>query len=145
MTGKIFLSYRREDTAGFALALFGRLEQLFPSESLFMDVEGGIGAGQDFVQVIEEQVRACDVMLVLIGPNWLAVKVGDAVTTSHFRVAQASNRAVDPPGVAHKAFGKSRQPISSTLTCAGPAPPADAIPIKARDGRWLVRRRRPPG
>jgi hypothetical protein len=74
MAGKIFLNYRREDAAGFALALFGRLEQSFPAESLFMDVEGGIGAGQDFVRVIEEQVSACDVMLVLIGPNWLTVR-----------------------------------------------------------------------
>lgn len=73
MAGKIFLSYRREDTAGFALALFGRLEQSFPSERLFMDVEGGIGAGQDFVRVIEEEVSLCDVMLVLIGPDWLSV------------------------------------------------------------------------
>ena len=73
MAGKIFLSYRREDAAGFALALFGRLEQSFPSERLFMDVEGGIGAGQDFVRVIEEQVSACDVMLALIGPDWLTV------------------------------------------------------------------------
>ena len=73
MAGKIFLSYRREDAAGFALALFGRLEQSFPSERLFMDVEGGIGAGQDFVRVIEDEVSLCDVMLVLIGPDWLTV------------------------------------------------------------------------
>ena len=74
MTGKIFLSYRREDTSWFATALFGHLEPSFPAGTLFMDVEGGIGAGQDFVRVIEEQVRACDAMLVLIGPNWLTVK-----------------------------------------------------------------------
>jgi hypothetical protein len=73
MAGKIFLSYRREDAAGFALALFGRLEQSFSSERLFMDVEGGIGAGQDFVRVIEDEVSLCDVMLVLIGPDWLTV------------------------------------------------------------------------
>ena len=73
MAGKIFLSYRREDAAGFALALFGRLEQSFPSERLFMDVEGGIGAGQDFVRVIEDEVSLCDVMLVLIGPDWMTV------------------------------------------------------------------------
>lgn len=48
MTGKIFLSYLREDTAGFATALFLRLEQSFPPETLFMDVAGGIGAGQNF-------------------------------------------------------------------------------------------------
>src|SRR5215467_4422815 len=71
MTGGIFLSYRRDDDPGFALALFFRLEQSFPPEQLFMDVEGGIKAGQDFVRVLEEQVSACDVMLALIGPTWL--------------------------------------------------------------------------
>ena len=73
MTGKIFLSYRREDTWGVAGRLFDRLEQSFPAGSLFMDVEGGIKAGQDFARVLEQEVSACDVMLVLIGPNWLTV------------------------------------------------------------------------
>src|SRR5580700_2282633 len=71
MAGKIFLSYRREDTAGFALALYGRLEQSFPAEALFMDVEGGIPAGHDFVQVLETQVAQCYVLLALIGHGWL--------------------------------------------------------------------------
>jgi hypothetical protein len=71
MLGKIFISYRRGDDPGFALALFGRLEQSFPTERLFMDVEGGIKAGDDFVRVLEEQVSACDVLLALIGPKWL--------------------------------------------------------------------------
>jgi hypothetical protein len=71
MAGKIFLSYRRDDTRSFARALFVRLEQSFPAENLFMDVQK-IEPGQDFVRAIEEQVRACDVMLVLIGPGWLA-------------------------------------------------------------------------
>jgi TIR domain len=73
MPGKIFLSYRREDDPGFALALFGRLEQSFPTDQLFMDVEGGIKAGEDFIRVLEQQVDACDVMLVLIGAKWLTV------------------------------------------------------------------------
>jgi Trypsin-like peptidase domain/TIR domain len=72
MAGNIFISYRREDSAGFAQALFLSLERSFP-EKLFMDVEG-IAAGQDFAQAIEEQVRACDAMLVLIGQNWLTAK-----------------------------------------------------------------------
>jgi hypothetical protein len=73
MAGKIFLSYRRKDEQGYALALFTRLEQSFSPERLFLDVEGGIAPGQDFVQVIEDKVNACDVMLVLIGPKWLPV------------------------------------------------------------------------
>jgi hypothetical protein len=71
MSDKIFLSYRREDEPWFASALFARLEQSFPLEQLFMDVEDGIAAGQDFVKVLEDQVSACDVMLALIGPKWL--------------------------------------------------------------------------
>ena len=74
MVGKIFINYRREDSPGVALALFGRLEQSFPTEQLFMDVEGGIIAGDDFVRALEEQVNACDVMLALIGPQWLTLK-----------------------------------------------------------------------
>ena len=49
MTGKIFLGYPRKDPAGFAQALFGRLDQSFPSEPLLMDVEGGIGAGTELL------------------------------------------------------------------------------------------------
>src|SRR5262249_51208685 len=71
MTGNIFLSYRRDDEPGFALALFGRLEHSFPLERLFMDVEGGIEAGGGFVWGLEGQVGACDVMLALSGPKWL--------------------------------------------------------------------------
>jgi hypothetical protein len=70
MTGKIFISYRRDDTRWFARSLFSRLEGSFPPERLFMDVDG-IRAGQDFVRVLGEQVQACDAMLVLIGPDWL--------------------------------------------------------------------------
>ena len=39
MAGKIFINYRRGDDPGFAQALFARLEQAFPPEQLFMDVE----------------------------------------------------------------------------------------------------------
>jgi hypothetical protein len=71
MTGKIFLSYRRDDTAGYAFSLSDQLKRPFPA--LFMDLGGGIGAGLDFFRVIEKEVRGCDVMLVLIGRDWLTV------------------------------------------------------------------------
>lgn len=69
MTGKIFLSYRRDDP-WFAQALFGQLGNSFPPGELFMDVTG-IDPGRDFERVLEQQVRTCDAMLVLIGQNWL--------------------------------------------------------------------------
>src|SRR5262245_33469275 len=67
MPSRIFISYRRGDEPGFAHALYARLEQVFSNKQLFMDVEGGIPAGADFVEVLEAQVAQCDVLLALIG------------------------------------------------------------------------------
>ena len=120
MAGKIFLSYRREDTAGFALALFGRLEQSFPSERLFMDVEGGIGAGHDFVRVIEDEVSLCDVMLVLIGPNWLNA----AEDSGQLRLENPEDFVRIEVGSALK-FGKRVIPVLVQKT---EMPRADALP-----------------
>src|SRR5574341_1955028 len=66
----IFISYRREDTAGHAGRLFDRLRARFGRERVFMDVEG-IEAGADFVEAIEGAVGSCDVLLAMIGKEWL--------------------------------------------------------------------------
>jgi hypothetical protein len=70
MAGKIFINYRRDDDAGFTQALYLRLASEFAEGDLFMDVEGHIKPGDDFVRVLNEQVAACDVFLVVIGPRW---------------------------------------------------------------------------
>jgi hypothetical protein len=36
-----------------------------------MDVEGGIPPGRDFVRVLEEQAAECEIMLAMVGRNWL--------------------------------------------------------------------------
>src|SRR5690349_7728382 len=68
--GKIFVNYRRGDDPGFTHALYQRLEDEFSADNLFMDVEGHIRAGDDFVEVLGEQVALADVLLVVIGPRW---------------------------------------------------------------------------
>jgi hypothetical protein len=70
MPAKIFINYRRGDDPGFAQALFGRLEQAFPPERLFMDVDN-IPPGVDFVHFLDQQVAECDVLLVVIGKHWI--------------------------------------------------------------------------
>jgi hypothetical protein len=72
VAGNIFINYRRDDDAGFTQALYSRLEQAFPSESLFMDVDN-IAPGLDFVQVLNDEVARCDVVIAVIGKNWLSV------------------------------------------------------------------------
>lgn len=67
----IFISYRREDSAGYAGRLYDRLAAHFGPERVFMDVEG-IEPGTDFVDVIEKAVGSCQVMIAIIGDDWLA-------------------------------------------------------------------------
>jgi hypothetical protein len=67
---KVFISYRRDDAAGFAHAIHDRLVENLPKEQVFMDV-GGIEPGADFVDKLKSTVNQCSVMLALIGKRWL--------------------------------------------------------------------------
>jgi hypothetical protein len=66
----IFISYRRDDTAGYAGRLHEHLASIYGSSSVFMDLDD-IAPGLDFVSAIDEGIKECDVMLVLIGRRWL--------------------------------------------------------------------------
>lgn len=66
----IFISYRRDDQAGFAGRLADALEAAVGADKVFRDIED-IHPGDDFVAVIEKNLATVDVMLVLIGPAWL--------------------------------------------------------------------------
>jgi formylglycine-generating enzyme required for sulfatase activity len=81
VAGKIFVNYRRGDDPGFTQALYQRLEDEFTADNLFMDVEGHIKPGDDFVHVLNDQVAGADVLLAVIGPRWidlLAARKGDS-------------------------------------------------------------------
>lgn len=67
---RIFINYRRQDTEGYVGRLYDHLIEHFQREDIFMDVDT-IRPGADFVQVLEEAVAGCDVLLAMIGPNWL--------------------------------------------------------------------------
>src|SRR6476659_990150 len=73
MASKIFINYRRDDSIATAVHLHERLAQVFGRDNLFMDVDN-IPFGIDFEEHLNGQVAACDVMLVVIGPNWLNAK-----------------------------------------------------------------------
>ena len=67
---KVFISYRRDDAAGFAHAIHDRLVENLPKEQVFMDVVG-IDPGADFVDKLKSTVDQCSVMVALIGKRWL--------------------------------------------------------------------------
>jgi len=70
--GRIFMSYRREETAYPAAWLFERLASHFGRDQIFKDVDS-IELGDDFVEVITTAVGSCEVLLALIGSRWLTV------------------------------------------------------------------------
>ena len=67
---RIYISYRRTDTAAYAGRLFDHLSHHFGRGVVFMDIQGGITFGQDFTQAIDGALNTCDVALVLIGKHW---------------------------------------------------------------------------
>ncbi|MFP5319430.1 MAG: toll/interleukin-1 receptor domain-containing protein [Acidimicrobiia bacterium] len=69
---KIFLSYRRDDTAGYAGRLADGLAEKFGAPHVFRDVDS-IPAGTNFVKKIESAVASCDVLVAVIGREWLNV------------------------------------------------------------------------
>ncbi len=68
----IFVSYRRGDSAGHAGRLVDRLRTAFPQSRVFMDVDT-IQPGVDVPSIIEEAIASCDVVVFLIGEDWLAI------------------------------------------------------------------------
>jgi hypothetical protein len=70
--GRIFISYRREETAYPASWLYDRLTDHLGVGQVFKDVDN-IEPGDDFVQRIASAVGSCDVLLALIGREWLTI------------------------------------------------------------------------
>jgi TIR domain len=75
MAVKIFISYRRDDSAGHAGRIHDLLQQEFGPDSVFMDVDN-IPFGAKFATVLDQEVAKCDLLLALIGRDWLIDRTG---------------------------------------------------------------------
>lgn len=69
--GRIFISYRREDSDIWVSRLVDELRKHFPPEQVFQDI-GSIDPGADFVEALEKALNTAGVMLVVIGKHWLS-------------------------------------------------------------------------
>jgi TIR domain/WD domain, G-beta repeat len=74
-SGRVFISYRRQDASHLAGRLYDRLVARFGSDQVFMDVDN-LPPGADFNKVITETVSQCSVLLAVIGPHWLDAREG---------------------------------------------------------------------
>jgi WD40 repeat protein len=76
LSGGIFISYRRQESSHLAGRLYDRLAERFGEERVFMDV-ATIDLGVDFAEVITRAVGTCQVLLAVIGSQWVTVADAD--------------------------------------------------------------------
>ena len=67
---RVFLSYRREDTSGHAGRIYDELAKSFGPSQVFMDVDA-LEPGADFPERLQAAVGATDVLVAVIGRQWL--------------------------------------------------------------------------
>jgi lysozyme family protein len=121
---KIFISYRREETAGEARALFNTLVARLGQSSVFMDVDS-IALGRDFRQVLKERLASCDLVLVIIGKDWLDAKGGSG-----------QRRIEDPEDFVHLEIDAALRrniPITPVLVQRAQMPEAQHLPQGIKD------------
>jgi len=133
----IFINYRREGSSGHSGRLFDALRGHFAGR-LFMDIDT-LEPGVDFVEAIEQAVGSCEVLIVVIGREWLTIK--DA----------AGQRRLDDPAdfvrlEVEAALGRKVRVIpvlvqDATMPRAEELPPSLALlarrnAIELSDARW---------
>jgi TIR domain len=74
---RVFISYRREDTAPAAGRVYDRLCQLLSKPNVFFDVST-IAGGEVFDRKLMSEIERSDAVLVFIGKSWLVVSGGRA-------------------------------------------------------------------
>ena len=66
----VFLSYRRNDSGGWAGRLRDHLALRYGEDRVWQDVDD-LTVGSDYLPQILENIAAADAVLIVIGPHWL--------------------------------------------------------------------------
>jgi hypothetical protein len=72
----VFISYRRKDSGDVVGRLYDTLATRLPSGKVFRDLDT-IPFGSSFPDVIDKAIAGADVVLVIIGPDWISQKEAD--------------------------------------------------------------------
>lgn len=78
----IFISYRRADSCAYAGRVYDHLVDRFGKSRVFMDVDS-IEPGVDFIEVLQNTVGSCDVLIAVIGRQWLTATDADGRRLDH--------------------------------------------------------------
>ena len=138
MLGGVFISYRREDSAGFAGRIYDRLTRRLDQKSVFLDVDN-IQPGLDFFEVLSEKLRLCNVLIAVIGRNWNSIadrdnrrRLDDPDDFVRIEIEAALERGIRviPVLVDGATMPKARRPSGQFAEIAPPA--SDRAPAERR-------------
>lgn len=73
---RIFISYRRLDSETITGRIYDRLVDAFGEANVFKDVDK-LRPGVHYAEVLREEVLRSDVMVVVIGPQWIDIRQKD--------------------------------------------------------------------
>jgi hypothetical protein len=120
---KIFVCYRRGDASHQAGRLFDHLIVHFGKGNVFKDVDS-MPLGEDFRRILGEKVGECDVLLALVGDDWLSATVSGGA------------RRIDDPAdfvriEIETALGREI-PVIPLLVGQAPVPAPESLPPSLR-------------
>jgi len=72
VSGRIFISYRRDDERGIVGRLLSALQSSFTPEQLFADADP-VQPGDDVVRGLNSKIGQSSALVAIIGPKWLSV------------------------------------------------------------------------
>jgi len=114
----IVISYRRSDSSAIAGRIFDRLAAHYGKNSVFMDIDN-IPFGIDFRVHIREVLLHTDVVIAVIGANWLGI--------SHAGTARMHEKA-DPVRVEIETALERKTPIIPVLVDGAKMPQSADLP-----------------
>ena len=71
-TKAVFISYRRDAGAGYAGRIADALVEHFGEDKVFRDIDS-LEPGLDFVDAVERAIESSEVLIAVVGKNWLTV------------------------------------------------------------------------
>jgi TPR repeat protein len=119
---RITISYRREDSGVITGRIFDRLVGRYGRESIFRDIDN-IPLGVDFRQHINHVLDQSDIVLAIVGPQWIGPRRGQS---------RLANEA-DPVRVEIEAVLRRDVPLIPVLVLRAAMPQVAQLPDSLQD------------
>jgi hypothetical protein len=123
----IFLSYRRNDSGGWAGRLRDHLVVRYGEDRVWQDVDD-LTVGSDYLPQIFKNIAAADAVLVVIGPHWLDERLANPKDVLRAEIVHALKRK---SGVIPTLVGGAKMPDGKEL-------PRPVAPLVKRQGIAIV-------